>query len=313
MNENKTSFEKDFSTSFEKDFSDLVDISTKYGFTKASADTLRILDADSNNVLDVTLTEKQVIIKLADDSVKSFDRNTSGVIKSYLFLHGKTMEDITELETVKKASAKKLGQKDMVSILLNHIAQEGTGQPFIGVVHRLDQPVEGVMVFAKTKQAAAKLSAQMKDHSFGKKYYARVQLTEGKTFAEATGHATEGTLRDWMQFDRKENKSCVVEQPRKEQKNVNSKNGVQEALLDYRVIKEEEKTALLDITLHTGRHHQIRVQLAHLGTPICGDHKYGNAAGGMPELCSYHIDFIHPVSGKTMTYDIKPRNFGIAF
>ena len=67
------------------------------------------------------------------------------------------------------------------------------------------------------------MSAQMKDHSFGKKYYARVQLTEGKTFAEATGHATEGTLRDWMQFDRKENKSCVVEQPRKEQKNVNSK------------------------------------------------------------------------------------------
>ena len=116
---------------------------------------------------------------------------------------------------------KKLGQKDMVSILLNHVAQEGTGQPFIGVVHRLDQPVEGVMVFAKTKQAAAKLSAQVKDHSFGKKYYAKVRLPEGKTFAEATGHATEGTLRDWMQFDRKENKSCVVEQPRKEQKNVN--------------------------------------------------------------------------------------------
>ena len=60
---------------------------------------------------------------------------------------------------------KKLGQKDMVSILLNHVAQEGTGQPFIGVVHRLDQPVEGVMVFAKTKQAAAKLSAQVKDLS----------------------------------------------------------------------------------------------------------------------------------------------------
>ena len=70
---------------------------------------------------------------------------------------------------------KKLGQKDMVSILLNHVAQEGTGQPFIGVVHRLDQPVEGVMVFAKTKQAAAKLSAQVKDHSFGKKYYAKVR------------------------------------------------------------------------------------------------------------------------------------------
>lgn len=184
-----------------------------------------------------------------------------------------------------------------MSILLNHVAQEGTGQPFIGVVHRLDQPVEGVMVFAKTKQAAAKLSAQVKDHSFGKNIMQKSGCRK-ENFAEATGHATEGTLRDWMQFDRKENKSCVVEQPRKEQKNVNSKNGVQEALLDYRVIKEEEKTALLDITLHTGRHHQIRVQLAHLGTPICGDHKYGNAAGGMPELCSYHIDFIHPVSGK---------------
>ena len=82
---------------------------------------------------------------------------------------------------------KKLGQKDMVSILLNHVAQEGTGQPFIGVVHRLDQPVEGVMVFAKTKQAAAKLSAQVKDHSFGKKYYAKVRLPEGKTFEQATG------------------------------------------------------------------------------------------------------------------------------
>ena len=138
---------------------------------------------------------------------------------------------------------KKLGQKDMVSILLNHIAQEGTGQPFIGVVHRLDQPVEGVMVFAKTKQAAAKLSAQMKDHSFGKKYYARVQLTEGKTFAEATGHATEGTLRDWMLFDRKENKSCVVEQPWKEQKNVNSKNGVQ----SLRRLPEQRKPAWITV------------------------------------------------------------------
>ena len=103
---------------------------------------------------------------------------------------------------------KKLGQKDMVSILSNHIAQEGTGQPFIGVVHRLDQPVEGVMVFAKTKQAAAKLSAQVKDHSFGKKYYAKVRLPEGKTFEQATGHEKTGTLQDWIQFEPKENKSC---------------------------------------------------------------------------------------------------------
>lgn len=224
---------------------------------------------------------------------------------------------------------KKLGQKDMVSILSNHVAQEEKRQPFIGVVHRLDQPVEGVMVFAKTKQAAAKLSAQVKDHSFGKKYYAKVQLPEGKTFEEATGYETAGTLRDWIQFDSKENKSCVVEQTSRENKRENTtypankrqsqsqkprhtstpQNKIQEAVLDYQVIRQEEGSALLDITLHTGRHHQIRVQLAHLGTPICGDHKYGNAASGTPALCSYHIDFVHPVSGKEMTYEINPQNF----
>ena len=83
----------------------------------------------------------------------------------------------------------------------------------------------------------------------------------------------------------------------------------QEAVLDYQVIRQGEGSALLDITLHTGRHHQIRVQLAHLGTPICGDHKYGKAERGTPALCSYHIDFVHPVSGKEMTYEISPRNF----
>lgn len=228
---------------------------------------------------------------------------------------------------------KKLGQKDMVSILSNHVAQEENKQPFIGVVHRLDQPVEGVMVFAKTKQAAAKLSAQVKGHSFGKKYYAKVRLPEGKTFEEATGRETAGTLRDWMQFNPKENKSCVVEQP--QSKNIREEirhpedlqqaklqkpwhpsdpqNKIQEAVLDYRVIRQEEGTALLDITLHTGRHHQIRVQLAHLGTPICGDHKYGNAESGTPALCSYHIDFVHPVSGKEMTYEISPKNFKTEF
>lgn len=217
----------------------------------------------------------------------------------------------------------------MVSILLNHVAQEGTGQPFIGVVHRLHQPVEGVMVFAKTKQAAAKLSAQVKDHSFGKKYYAKVRLPEGKTFEQATGHEKTGTLQDWIQFEPKENKSCVIEQKQRENERedirhpadgkrlqlqkprhtATSQNKIQEAVLDYQVIRQGEGSALLDITLHTGRHHQIRVQLAHLGTPICGDHKYGKAERGTPALCSYHIDFVHPVSGKEMTYEISPRNF----
>ena len=116
-----------------------------------------------------------------------------------------------------------------------------------------------------------------------------------------------------MLFDRKENKSCVVEQPRKEQKNVNSKNGVQEALLDYRVIKEEEKTALLDITLHTGRHHQIRVQLSHEGLPLLGDRKYNPSGekGTSLGLCSSCLEFKHPRTGKMMKFETEPQ--GSAF
>ena len=156
------------------------------------------------------------------------------------------------------------------------------------------------MVFAKTKQAAAKLSAQVKDHSFGKKYYAKVRLPEGKTFEQATGHEKTGTLQDWIQFEPKENKSCVIEQKQRENERedirhpadgkrsqlqkprhtATSQNKIQEAVLDYQVIRQGEGSALLDITLHTGRHHQIRVQFAHLGTPICGDHKYGKAERG---------------------------------
>ena len=166
-------------------------------------------------------------------------------------------------------------------------------------------------------------------HSLIKKYYAKVRLPEGKTFEQATGHEKTGTLQDWIQFEPKENKSCVIEQKQRENERedirhpadgkrsqlqkprhtATSQNKIQEAVLDYQVIRQGEGSALLDITLHTGRHHQIRVQLAHLGTPICGDHKYGKAERGTPALCSYHIDFVHPVSGKEMTYEISPRNF----
>jgi len=111
---------------------------------------------------------------------------------------------------------KRLGQKDMESLLKNHVAAAGGrtgrgGVPFIGVVHRLDQPVEGVMVFAKTPQAASKLSAQMQNHSIGKKYYALVRLPEGCTgFASATGRAEEGTLCDEILFDTRANFSRIV-------------------------------------------------------------------------------------------------------
>ena len=197
---------------------------------------------------------------------------------------------------------KRLGQQDMESILKNHVALAGgkAGRgvlPYIGIVHRLDQPVEGVMVFAKTPQAAAALSRQVQKHSFGKQYYALVRLTE----LETTGLPKCGTLEDDILFDPRQNISRIL--PR-------GTPGAKRALLDYRMIAQKDGKALLDITLHTGRHHQIRVQLAHRGMPIFGDSKYGKREPGVGALalCSYHIDFAHPRDGHEMSFDIQPEN-----
>jgi 23S rRNA pseudouridine1911/1915/1917 synthase len=200
---------------------------------------------------------------------------------------------------------KRLGQQDMESILKNHVALAsrkagGGGVPFVGVVHRLDQPVEGVMVFAKTPQAAASLSAQVQKRSFGKKYYALVELPAGcGSFTDATGLPEQGTLKDALLFSPRENSSRIVPSGAK---------GAKNAVLDYRVLTEQENCALLDITLHTGRHHQIRAQLAHLHTPICGDAKYGAVTSGQLCLCSYFIRFAHPKTGRDMTYTLTPDN-----
>lgn len=202
---------------------------------------------------------------------------------------------------------KRLGQQDMESLLKNHVAVElrklnKNVPPYIGVVHRLDQPVEGVMVYAKNQKAAAALSKQVQERSIGKNYYALVQLPEGKTFAEATGLTPEGTKEDFMTFDRRTNVSRIVPKGTKDAK---------KAVLDYRVIAENEGRALLDITLHTGRHHQIRLQMAGMGTPIVGDAKYGSKEAGQLGLCSYRIAFVSPTDGQEKEYRIIPENTGI--
>jgi 23S rRNA pseudouridine1911/1915/1917 synthase len=156
------------------------------------------------------------------------------------------------------------------------------------------------MVFAKTPKAAASLSAQVQKRSFGKKYYALVDLPKGSdTFAAATGLPEEGTLRDAILFQKKENCSKIVPE---------GTQGAQRAVLDYRVLTGKDHHALLDITLHTGRHHQIRAQLSNLHTPICGDSKYGSTHPGQLSLCSYYIRFIHPKTGQDVTYTITPHN-----
>lgn len=183
---------------------------------------------------------------------------------------------------------------DMVSLLKNYRVSKGE-PPYVGLVHRLDQPVEGVIVFAKDKKSAAALSAQMQAHTFEKYYYAMV---EG-TFSPACG-----TLENYLLRDGKSNVSSVVPK---------DTTGAKRAELSYETVKTMEDRSLVRIQLKTGRHHQIRVQLAHAGHPIIGDKKYGrNTPGYLPlGLCSYHIGFIHPVTKKKVVYEITPS--GAAF
>lgn len=198
---------------------------------------------------------------------------------------------------------KRLGQQDMESFLKNYRASKKE-QPYIGVVHRLDQPVEGVMVFAKNPKAAAALSKQVQQRIIGKHYYAvctktvHAQLQPQEQTEELLLGNT-GTLTDYILTDKKNNISKVVS-PEDANKNPQAKR----AVLDYEVIKQEQDKTVFDITLHTGRQHQIRLQLSNMGYPIIGDKKYGGIANDKLMLCSYRIEFEHPINGTKMDFKI---------
>lgn len=180
---------------------------------------------------------------------------------------------------------KRLGQQDMESLLKNYRAKKGE-PPYIGVVHRLDQPVEGIMVFAKNQKAAASLSKQVQDRMIGKYYYA---------VSEKRPSEKEGVLENFLLTDKKSNITQVVE------------SGGKKAKLEYRVKDVKEDKTLFDIKLHTGRQHQIRVQMANAGCPLVGDSKYGEAKSGEPlALCSYKLEFEHPTKKVPMKFEIQP-------
>lgn len=188
---------------------------------------------------------------------------------------------------------KRLGQQDMESLLKNYRAKKGE-PPQIWVVHRLDQPVEGVMVFAKNQKAAADLSKQVQQHIIGKYYYA-VSAYEPKEKA--------GVLEDYLLTDKKANVTQVVEADIRDTK---------KAKLEYEVVETYEDKTLIRVKLHTGRQHQIRVQLANMGSPLIGDGKYGEGQSrdGLA-LCSYRLEFIHPATKKEMKFEVVPR--GLVF
>lgn len=187
----------------------------------------------------------------------------------------------------------KAAQQDMESLLKNYRSSRGE-KPQIHVVHRLDQPVEGVMVFAKNRKAAESLSRQFREKTVDKVYHALV---------EGVPDPAEGVLTDFLLRDGRTNVSRVVPE---------DTPGAKRAVLSYRILEQPGgETApapgqsLLEIHLETGRHHQIRVQLAHAGHPLVGDKKYNPhcESGYLPiKLCSVQLAFLHPATGEKKEY-----------
>ena len=220
------------------------------------------------------------------------------------------------------------GQADVVSELKNHLCHHlcrsrggsgmdaGRQEPYLGIVHRLDQPVEGLLVFAKTRRSAAFLTEQLRkqgdEGDFCKQYYAVLCGVPGER---------EGRLEDWLyrqpvKNGRHTDYISVVAEP-----DSGRRDSAEfcRAVLEYRILqtREEQGLALADIRIHTGRFHQIRAQMAHAGTPLLGDQKYGSEESKAlarslgvrsAALCAYGLSFLHPVSRERLDFRVKPEN-----
>lgn len=188
----------------------------------------------------------------------------------------------------------KTGDIDMLTIIKEYIKEKYNkpGNVYLGLVHRLDRPVGGVMVFAKTSKAASRLSEQVRNKDFKKEY---LVVTDGKWEKE------NDILEDYLLKNEKNNLSKVVDK---------NKKNAKYAKLEYKVLKyrEDINLSVLKINLYTGRHHQIRVQLASRDHSIYGDNKYGTRGKGKQiNLWAYKINFIHPISKKELTFKVLPK------
>lgn len=195
------------------------------------------------------------------------------------------------------SQADKTKDIDMLTIVKQYLKEKYQKQAnvYLGLVHRLDRPVGGVMIFAKTSKAASRLSNQVREKIFKKKYLA---VLDGKI------EKKQGTLEDYLYKDERANRSKVVGKDKKNAKL---------AKLDYKVLKynEVKDLSLVEIDLHTGRHHQIRVQLSHFGHSIFGDQKYGTRGQGKQiALWAYRLTIQHPITKEEMTFEDLPEPIG---
>ncbi len=215
----------------------------------------------------------------------------------------------------------KVGQTDVVSELKSYLMvgqrkKAVSGRPpFLGVVHRLDQPVEGVLVFGKNPRSTTILTEQLKEGSLQKSYYAAVC---GKP-TEKEGRVVDYLVKEEGGFAR------VVRE---------NYPGAKKAVSDYELVgsrqveigawheagtadRQHVDVSLLKVCILTGRFHQIRVQMSHKGLPLLGDQKYGSPVSGQisqslsiqnAALCAYHLEFLHPITGKKLEYTVSPEN-----
>lgn len=181
----------------------------------------------------------------------------------------------------------KTGDKPLSDTVKEYIKEKYNkpGNVFLGVVHRLDRPVSGLVVFAKTSKALSRLNDMFRTGDVHKTYWAVVKRRD---------IAPEGTLTDWLTRNERQNKSYAHER---------EVPGAKKAVLKYKVRAVADNYMLIEVTLLTGRHHQIRCQLAHMGCPIKGDLKYGaprSNPDGSISLLSRRVEFVLPVSKETI-------------
>lgn len=249
----------------------------------------------------------------------------------------------------------RVGQQDVVSELKNYLWQKrmvtgaalGRPAPYLGVIHRLDQPVEGLLVFALNAKAAAGLTEQLQEQAWAgaqKRWQAGPQeqgqagmqkqgqaglqeqapagLLHKKYYGVVCGKARqeEEELVDYL-YKNKENRAVIVENPEKAEGDF----PVKKAVLKYRALQVTQRPQLLtlvDIHIFTGRFHQIRAQMAHRGMPLLGDMKYGGESAKTSAkslyisdvaLCAYSLEFVHPGTGREIGFQIKPKGRAFSF
>lgn len=181
---------------------------------------------------------------------------------------------------------------DMLGLIKGYLKEKYNkpGDVYLGLVHRLDRGVGGVMVFAKTSKAASRLSDTIRKKEIAKRYYA---------ILEGVPAQTQGLLRSYLVKDEEKNKVTCVD---------SDVQNAKEAVLEYELCQVSAGRSLVKIDLHTGRPHQIRVQFSQIGCPVLGDVKYGNNPKGRsyPALWSYSLTFIHPVKKEEMIFEKNP-------